>query len=231
MAQVAVQYIATNPLHHFNRYDDAFGGNPIEPSNQTLANIAVESDDDVSMRSGGVLRKLVETPQQLVYDRRRPTNNVQHPIPNTREYYCGICNKNFRGANEFKRHYSIVHEKKYRYKCIHCGKLWRDQYDLKRHCRRGHFYGRDIDKAFIRQCLLDRNTNNNNSSGGNQNGVVDNQPPFYNNTDSTRDISINNRDAHPHATSVADSTHSSSKFDNTNVITHLLSVVNFPCIN
>lgn len=71
------------------------------------------------------------------------------------DLYCTTCEKNFRGSNEFKRHYSVVHEKKYRYKCIHCGKLWRDQYDLKRHCRRSHFVDKEIDRAFIRKCLLD----------------------------------------------------------------------------
>lgn len=82
-------------------------------------------------------------------------NNLMVPKLINTEFYCGICDKNFRGPNEFKRHYSVVHEKKYRYKCVHCGKLWRDQYDLKRHCKRSHFLDQDIDKAFIRQCLLE----------------------------------------------------------------------------
>lgn len=98
--------------------------------------------------SGGVLRD--------VYSMQTGTP-INHPPPGV-DYYCSTCEKNFRGANEFKRHYSVVHEKKYRYKCIHCGKLWRDQYDLKRHCRRSHFVDRDIDRGFIRQCLLDNNS-------------------------------------------------------------------------
>ncbi|KII66210.1 Zinc finger protein 594 [Thelohanellus kitauei] len=97
------------------------------------------------INNAGVSRDVYSNQQGQVYPNQN--SNV--------DYYCSACEKNFRGSNEFKRHYTVVHEKKYRYKCIHCGKLWRDQYDLKRHCRRSHFIDQEIDRAFIRKCLLE----------------------------------------------------------------------------
>ncbi|KAF0992382.1 hypothetical protein HZS_2688, partial [Henneguya salminicola] len=111
-----------------------------------------QSQNIGQMVSGGVIRDVFTVQSGTTYGHPSSGGSV--------DYYCSVCEKNFRGANEFKRHYSVVHEKKYRYKCIHCGKLWRDQYDLKRHCRRSHFVDRDIDRAFIRQCLLENNNEN-----------------------------------------------------------------------
>ncbi|KAF1745429.1 hypothetical protein MXB_4080 [Myxobolus squamalis] len=131
---------------------DSTGMDMLRIQNTDNPNDIVNSSQNVGqLVSGGMVRD--------VYSVQSGGGFTHQTTPS--DYYCNTCEKNFRGANEFKRHYSVVHEKKYRYKCIHCGKLWRDQYDLKRHCRRSHFVDRDIDRNFIRQCLLDNNSESN----------------------------------------------------------------------